>query len=93
MTSVKNLLFRKLHPEPNVVVRREENCYLLVNRKNGKVLAINSVGLEIWRLLSEFTIKDIINTIAEKYEVDRTSCKEEVLKFVKKILENDFAFL
>lgn len=89
----ETLLTKKLRRVPNVIVRKEENCYLLVNRNVGKVLVINDVGFRIWHLLPKLTIKTIIDKIAEEYEVDVTLGEKEVLKFAKKILENNFATL
>jgi len=87
------LLTKKLRHVPNVIVRKEQNCYLLVNRNNGKVLVINDVGFKIWHLLPELTIKAIIDRIVEEYQVDEILCEQEVLKFAKKMLQNNCATL
>ncbi|MEM2145828.1 MAG: PqqD family protein [Candidatus Jordarchaeaceae archaeon] len=84
---------RKLRRVPKVVVREEENCYLLINRTSGKVLVINKIGFEIWHLLENLTVEDIVKELTRKYQIAPASCKEQVEKFVEKLLRNSFLTL
>lgn len=74
----------------NVIVREEENCFLLVNRGNGRVLVINRTGLEIWQLLENSTVEDVVEKLTERYKVKPANCRAQVTSFVEKLLKNDF---
>jgi len=62
-----------------------------VNRENGIVLVLNDLGMEIWNCLSDkVTIEDVVKKFAEKYNAELEVVSEEILNFIKKLLENGF---
>jgi hypothetical protein len=90
--SKEKLAVKKFQRAPNVIVREEENCYLLVNRTNGKVLVVNKMGLETWHLLESLTVEDATKELARRYGIEHASCKTQIMKFVEKLSKNGFIF-
>jgi hypothetical protein len=85
-------LFHVVKPKPNIIVRKEKNCYLLVNRENGAILAVNDVGIDIWnQILGRITVKELIERLMKKYNIEFELSKQETLKFIKELLKNGFA--
>ena len=49
---------------------------------------MNEVGEEIWRSIDgSITIKDIIENIISKFEVDKETVQRDVVKFINKLCE------
>lgn len=89
MDNVK--LSQTVQAKPHIIIRKEKNCYLLVNRENGAVLAVNDLGIEMWKYLTKrTTIERVVRKLAEKYKVGFESSKMETLKFIEELLKNDF---
>jgi hypothetical protein len=86
-----SLLSKRLKPLPNIITRREENCFLLVSRKTRKVLVVNELGIRIWDMLQKQSVTTTISSISKEYRTDQSVAEKEVLKFVKKLLESNFA--
>jgi hypothetical protein len=76
--------------KPHIISRKEKNCYLLVNRENGRVLVVNDVGIEIWNATKEkIKVADVIEKLMKKYGVKFEDSKRETTKFVKELLRNE----
>ena len=93
MLGSEDLLAKKVKQKPNIIVREEENCYLLVNRKTRGVMVVDNVGLDAWNLLIGITVKDVVKKLADKYTVETSTCQVEVLRFIQKLGENGFVDL
>ncbi|MEM2105494.1 MAG: PqqD family protein [Candidatus Bathyarchaeia archaeon] len=79
-------------PKPHIIARKEKNCYLLVNRENGAILAVNDVGMDMWhQLFNKMTVGELIQKIMEKYNVKFELSKKETIKFIENLLKNEFA--
>ena len=90
MLDSEDLLAKKVKQKPNIIVRKEENCYLLVNRKTRGVMVVDHIGFDAWNLLTGVTVKCVVKKLADKYTVETSTCQEEVLKFIQKLDENGF---
>ena len=90
MMDSADMLSKKVKQKPNIVIRKEENCYLLVNRKTSSVMVIDSIGFDAWNLLTGITVKGVVKKLADKYTVETSICQGEVLKFVQKLCDNGF---
>jgi hypothetical protein len=88
-----DVLLARVNRKPHIVVRKEENGYLLVNRENGIVLALNEIGYETWLLLVGLQVKEITERISKKHSIRIDECQEQVLKLVNILLENDYVTL
>lgn len=92
MTSIKQL-------NPDAIIQRNESKFLanalgdemvMMNMDSGDYLGINSVGSDIWNLISEpITIDELIKKITAIYEVNDEQCKNEVNVFLAKMQEHD----
>lgn len=92
MTSIKQL-------NPDTIIQRNEGKFLanalgdeivMMNMDSGDYLGINSVGSDIWNLISEpITIDELIKKITAIYEVTEEQCNIEVNSFLAKMLEHD----
>lgn len=60
----------------------------MMDIENGKYYALDEVGSCIWNLLEKpRTVKDIIATLLEEYEVEPEVCQEQVLEFMNKLIK------
>lgn len=85
-----DMFAKRVKQKPNIIVRKEENCYLLLNRKTRGVLVINDIGFDTWNLLTGVKVKSVVRKLADKYTVEIGICQEEVLRFIEKLDENGF---
>lgn len=53
-------------------------------------MVINRTGLEIWQLLENSTVEDVVEKLTERYKVKPANCRAQVTSFVEKLLKNDF---
>lgn len=93
MMEKENMLQKRVERKPNIIVRKEKNCYLLVSRQSSVVLAINEIGLEAWNLLTGVSVMSVVKKLAEKYKVELEECGEEIIKFLEKLVENNLITL
>lgn len=78
-----------------LIIRRNDvtTAYLdgeigMMDIENGKYYTLDEVGSYIWNLLEKpRSVKDIIATLLEEYEVDTETCQEQVLEFVNKLIK------
>ncbi|MCA3693479.1 HPr-rel-A system PqqD family peptide chaperone [Aquidulcibacter sp.] len=58
------------------------------DERAGKYFATGSVGADIWSLLERpMTMDEICEALMEAYEVDRTTCFQQVSQFLGKMAE------
>lgn len=87
-------LSQAVQSKPHILSRKEKNCYLLVNRKNGTVLVVNDLGIEIWNQISrKIMVKDLVENLAKKYNVEFELSRTETIKLLEELLQNDFLSL
>lgn len=62
---------------------------VMMNLDKGKYFALNSVGSCIWDIMKEeICVKDVINILLKKYNVDKETCENNVLNYLG-LLENE----
>lgn len=62
---------------------------VMMNLDKGKYFALNSVGSRIWDIMrEEIYVRDIVNILLEEYDVDKETCKNNVLDYLE-ILEDE----
>lgn len=54
---------------------------------HGKMHALNLLGTEIWKSCEGRDIDEIIDTVQEGFDVDRSVLKEDVLSFLSELRE------
>lgn len=63
---------------------------VMMNLDKGKYFSLNEVGSRIWTIISSsISIKGITDILIKEYDVDYETCKVEVIKFIKKLYEDD----
>lgn len=61
---------------------------VVVRQKDAEVLALNGVGARVLTLLrEERTLEDVVETLVEEYEVDRTELTRDVEQFARELVE------
>lgn len=62
--------------------------------QNGKYYAFNLIGSRIWELLDcPKSIKNIISTLLQEYNVGKEMCEESVLEFILKLYNEKIIFI
>jgi ubiquitin-protein ligase len=63
---------------------------VMMNTDNGAYIGVNSVGSDIWNLLSEPIHTDqLIIEVGKLYEVDAEELKTEINNFLQRMLKQD----
>lgn len=61
---------------------------VMLSIQNGKYYNLGEVGGVIWDLTKNpIPVKLLITTLMSKYEVEQSECEEQVLSFLKHLLE------
>ena len=56
---------------------------VMMNLDKGEYFALNEVGSRIWDIIIKpMSVKDIIHILLKEYNIDETSCKEQVISFL-----------
>ena len=84
---------------PADIIQRKEKKFLtnrlgdetvMMDMDSGDYIGVNSVGTDIWNLLSEpVSVNSLIDKIQSMYEVTGEQCTSEVNVFLSKMLEHD----
>lgn len=63
---------------------------VVLSLKNGKYYGLNGVGASIWKTMqTPITFKDIKTAVMQEYEVDDTTCDQEVMSFLQRMTEEE----
>jgi hypothetical protein len=63
---------------------------VMMNTDNGAYIGVNSVGSDIWNLLSEPIHTDLlIDEVGKIYDVDTEELKTEINNFLQRMLKQD----
>jgi hypothetical protein len=58
----------------------------MMDIEHGRYYALDPVGSDIWRLLTEpVTARDICDTLMTEYDVDRETCQTQALEFLNEL--------
>jgi hypothetical protein len=88
----------KTHLNSATVVRKKagnhgaemENGYVLLNVIKGEYVNFNEVGASIWRSIGEEnSIGNICDTICEEFEISKSKCEVEVIKFIRILIREN----
>ena len=62
---------------------------VMMSVENGKYYGMDTIGTDIWQMMENpVKISDLIDTLVEKYDVDKSTCKSDVLLFLKDLNED-----
>lgn len=63
---------------------------VMMNTDNGDYIGVNSVGSDIWNLLTEPTrVDELVTKVGELYDADEAQLKTEINEFVQRMLKQD----
>ena len=63
---------------------------VMLSIKNGKYYNLGTIGGDIWDQIKEpKSIQALINSLMDIYEVEEEECKDQVLSFLDKLLEEN----
>ncbi len=75
---------------PRIIQREEENCYLLINRKNGQKLVLNESSFYVWKLCEDSTVEDVLKKVVEKFGIDEKEAEEQIPPIIESLYEKGF---
>ncbi|MGL5713631.1 MAG: lasso peptide biosynthesis PqqD family chaperone [Paraclostridium sp.] len=57
---------------------------VMMDLEKGQYFALNSVASRIWEELEKpVKVSDIVDTLIQEYEVEKTECEKSVLEFIQ----------
>ncbi|WP_456277318.1 lasso peptide biosynthesis PqqD family chaperone [Bacillus sp. AK128] len=63
---------------------------VMLSIQNGKYYNLGEVGGEIWDLIqTPKNISQLVSSLTEKYEVEKTECEQHVLSFIQHLYEEN----
>lgn len=81
-------MIKKVEIEKDVEFSEFNGEYVLLDFENDTFYALDSVGSEIWSLISKFgEFSSIINAIVKKYDTDIHQVKPIVFEFIEDLAE------
>jgi len=62
---------------------------VMMSIENGKYFGLDDIGSRIWELIEHpIEVSDLIDTLLERFDVDRETCERDVLKFLNELNED-----
>ena len=62
---------------------------VMMSIERGEYYGIGGVGSRVWELLAQPTsVAEITQIICSEYEVDETTCRADMQKFIEELLQN-----
>ena len=79
-------LFPVIHPQ--VAATITDNQVVIVLADSGQVMVVNELGTHLWKLSNgSNSIGQIVQLIADEYEVDITTAERDVFEFLQQMIE------
>ncbi len=72
---------------PKIIEREEENCYLLINRRNGQKLVLNESSFYVWKLCEDSTVEDVIKKVVEEFNLDEKEAEEQITNAIETLYQ------
>lgn len=63
---------------------------VMMNIDKGQYYMINEIGSDIWSILeNEITIEELLNKLIDKYDIDKETCKTDVIEFLGRLSDEE----
>ncbi|MFP4059898.1 MAG: lasso peptide biosynthesis PqqD family chaperone [Bacteroidales bacterium] len=63
---------------------------VMMNIDKGEYYGLDEIGSRIWQILEKpVHFNDIIQTLTDEYDVEETTCRDDVAAFLKELHEKD----
>jgi len=73
---------------PDVYATTIDGDVVVFNVEKGQYYGMQEVGVRIWELIEQpASIAAVCDTLMDEFSVDRATCEQHVLKFVKDLRE------
>jgi hypothetical protein len=73
----------------NIISRIIDDQMLLLCPESNRLFRLNKVGTSIWELLDQHQkVDDLINSVGDRYQIERDNAVSDVLFFLNTLLEN-----
>jgi hypothetical protein len=61
---------------------------VMMSVEKGQYYGLDPIGSRVWELIEEpVKVSELINTLFQKYDVDRETCERDVLAFLEELRE------
>ena len=68
--------------------------YMIMNIELGSYIVLREVSARIWELLERpATLASLLENLLQEYTVDRDTCEQEIVSFLKEMAENNLIVL
>lgn len=81
-------------PDTRVVTKSEhvttevDGELVVLNNEAGTYQGLHGIGPDIWAMLREpTTVREIVDTVATEYDVDRERCEQDVREFLETLVD------
>lgn len=73
-----------------LVVSDMDGETVMMSVTNGKYYNLGKTGGRIWELLAEpVTVNDVIESLMDEYDVERSECERQVIAFIQMLLQEN----
>lgn len=85
-----SFLTKRYVKNPDIEIRRLSGEMVLLPRKEepdnpGEIYVLNGIGVRIWQLMEGVTIKKLMETLLEEYEVSPEELETDLRQFLSKL--------
>lgn len=78
----------QLQRKEGLLFNKIDNEIVMLSVKNSEYYGMNKIGSRIWEMLEQpKTIRQLIASLLEQYEVTEEKCRKDALTFLKKLDE------
>ena len=75
---------------PDIIAADMDGDLVMMSIEQGSYFGLQGVGPFIWEMLeTPISFSDLCKKITAEYDVDLTTCEEDVKEFVEKLLESE----
>ncbi len=68
---------------PNLIATEMDGDTVMMSIDRGEYFGIGGVGSRVWELLERpRSLTDIVRTICDEFEVDETTCRADIERFI-----------
>ena len=87
---------REIGPE-SILMRKQDQLFseidgevVMLSIENSEYYGMDKIGSRIWQLLEKpVTLKQLIGTLVDEYEVTEEQCTKDTLSFLEQLIEKD----
>jgi len=79
-----------LQRNPKQLFSEVDDEIVMLSVENSEYYHLDNTGRDIWNFLSEpHTFGELIDSLVELYDVSAEQCRQDIIPFLKELLEHD----